>query len=70
MNLHPSRPEVGRAQSAQFRGEHQMDMARVREDRRDAEWRQRWHALVVQGMTTTDAQTVARRQMHADGSWA
>lgn len=70
MSLHPSRPEVGRAQAAQFRGEHQMDMARVREDCRDAEWRQRWHALVVQGMTTTDARNEARRQMRAEGWWA
>jgi hypothetical protein len=40
------------------------------EARRDAMWRRRWHALVVDGMTTTDAQIEARRQMHAEGWWA
>ena len=70
MTLHPSRPEVGREQAARFRGEYQMTEARAHEARRDAEWRRRWHALVVDGMTTTDAQIEARRQMHAEGWWA
>jgi hypothetical protein len=69
VNLHPSRPEVGREQAARFRGEHQMTDARAHEARRDEEWRRRWHALVVDGMTTTDAQTEARRRMHAEGWW-
>ncbi len=46
-----------------------MTDARAHEARRDEEWRRRWHALVVDGMTTTDAQTEARRRMHAEGWW-